>query len=75
MGSKEDAFQWGIWRLEKAQHLKDFNGEALGYSPNGELLKSIVPPGGAATIHIFMKKIHFPLYHGNLLLYKKDRAF
>ena len=51
--SKEDAFQWGVWRLEKAQHLKDSNGNALGYSPNGELLKSIVPPGGGATIHIY----------------------
>ncbi len=51
--TKEDAFQWGIWRLENAQHLKDSNGNALGYSPDGELISAIVPPGGGATIHIY----------------------
>ena len=25
----------------------------MGYSPNGELKKSIVPPGGGATIHVY----------------------
>ena len=51
--SPSDAFQWGEWRLESAQPLLASDGTALGYSPNGELLHSLVPPGGGATIHIY----------------------
>ena len=49
----DDAFQWREWVLEDPDTLEKENGDPLGYSPNGELKKSIVPPGGGATIHVY----------------------
>lgn len=50
-----EAFQWGIWRYETAHPLVDSDGNPLGYSPNGELQKALVPAGGGATIHVYNK--------------------
>jgi DGQHR domain-containing protein len=64
--SASDAFQWGEWRLESAQSLRKADGEPLGYSPNGELKSSLVPPGGGATWHIYSsipENISWPLTH------------
>ena len=51
--SPSDAYQWREWDLERIQPLVDANGNPLGYSPNGELTASYVPPGGGATWHLY----------------------
>ena len=62
-----DAFQWGEWRLVNSQHLEDSNGNPLGYSPNGELVKSLVPPWrGCHNSHLLICSI------GNCLAINKN---
>ena len=71
---KDQVFYWGEWRLEDNQSIKNSNGDPLGYSPNGELSKTIVPSGGGAAIHIYNtipKKITWKLTH----IIQKDTTF
>ena len=51
--SPTDVFYWSQWRRLSEEPLKKANGEPLGYSPNGELLLAMIPPGGGATVHTY----------------------
>lgn len=51
--SPTDAFYWTEWRRLQEEALTKSNGEPLGYSPDGELLMAMIPPGGGATVHSY----------------------